>query len=245
MEQTLQQLQGRLRKEFHGFELTQRLQFDWLQTVDAQLGQFHPGFRRSVQLPQFPAPAKQPCDTVPQTRIPAIPSVQTGTIRFVDDSALLDDSDSDSAEQPPPLPHSARSVKLLQSPTIFQEEPRGRTVPAISPIAFQFDDAESREALSTAYDISDDSACGDDQDDEIYERDPIKIHGKVVPHWARSEKLLQHLKRQRNIDADTIFGGFTAECSLALIFDRRKARWENRMGSGWWGPGAMATDPDS
>jgi hypothetical protein len=249
MEQTLRQLQELLEKEFHGFELTQRLQFDWLQTIDAQLDQFQPNSpdspHRAVRPP--PAPPKerqtqQARSPSPHARVLGRPSLPTGTIRFVDDSALLDDSDSDSAERLPPPPAAAQSLRLPQSPSRFQEEPKGQTVPAMAPIAFRFDDSESREAPATAYDISDDSECGDDQDEEIYERNPIEIHGKMIPHWARGEKLLRQLKRQRRTDPDTIFAGFTAECPLALIFNSQKPRWENRMDSGWWGPDGIAPD---
>jgi hypothetical protein len=252
MEQTLQQLRELLEKEFHGFELTQRLQFDWLQTIDAQLDQFQ---RESLGSPKSASPAAliAPKESVakhtrissPRTRIVMRPSIPAGTIRFVDDSALLDDSDSDSAEPLPPLPNSAQSMKLPQSPSRFQEDPKGRTVPAMAPIPFRFDDSEPREGAAIGYDISDDSECGDDEDDEIYERNPIEIHGKIIPHWARGEKLLRQLKRQRKTDPDTIFAGFTPECPLALIFNSQKPRWENRADSGWWGPDGIAGDGDS
>jgi hypothetical protein len=62
----------------------------------------------------------------------------------------------------------------------------------------------------------------------------------MIPHWARGEKLLHQLKKQRKIDPDTIFAGFTADCLLPLIFNAQKPQWENRSDSGWWGSDAGA-----
>jgi hypothetical protein len=227
MEQALQHLKERLEGEFLGFQRTQRIHFDWLQGIAAQLGHCE-----SNLPPSRPSPVvNQIRQTGPPLR--GLPSVPVGTIRFVDTSALLDDSDSDSNDGFV-APMSGQSLKLPQSPSRFQDDTKGRTAPPMSPIVLQFGDNDGKDSWPNGYNISDDEEYDDDDDDEIYERNPIEIHGKTIPRWARGEKLLHQLKKQRRIDPNTIFEGFTTECSLPDIFKAQKPRWEIRGDSAYW-----------
>ena len=101
------------------------------------------------------------------------------------------------------------------------------------PFKFAFDDID--EGMPENYQISDDSDRENDDDDdmEMYERNPVEIHGKTIPVWARGDQLLKQLKRQQRIDPDSIFLGFTADCPLTELFGTSKARWVNRQDSGW------------
>ena len=49
------------------------------------------------------------------------------------------------------------------------------------------------------------------------ETTPERGH-KVIPAWARSQNLIEELKRQQGVDPDTIFGGRSSTCDLVEIF---------------------------
>jgi hypothetical protein len=52
----------------------------------------------------------------------------------------------------------------------------------MSPIVLHFDDRDSNDYTALGHNISDDSACESDDDDEIYDKNPIEIHEKMIPY---------------------------------------------------------------
>lgn len=181
---------------------------------------------------------------MPQTYQPGCGS----TFRFVDDDSLLDNSDSsndveedeDDASEPIPFTVSGSMRELTESAASFREKWQEMlhmkkactNLPKKQAKIFAFE--EDEEAVPEGYQISDDDDSDRGDDDDIYERNPVEIHGKMIPIWARGEQLLKQLRRQKRIDPDSIFSGFTADCSLSDIFQTQKPRWQNRNDSGWW-----------
>lgn len=125
-----------------------------------------------------------------------------------------------------PLSISCNITELAQSVSSFQEkwqemvEEKKRTSllprPPIGSL-FNFDDAPE------SYQITD-SENGDDfffsdEDDEIHEEDPLEIHGKMIPSWARKEKVEEQLIEQQKNDPDNIFTEMPKHCVLSQIFD--------------------------
>jgi hypothetical protein len=271
--ETLSRLRDLLEKEVVSFDLAQRLQFDWLQTINAQLDQClgaddgadatrEPSNVEPTQPPSSPVhfPAKQPeaspaHDPIVEVK-PTIPP--HSKIRFVDDASLMllssGSSDSDCEDL---IPLSAAHTtfaqsahQLTQSATDFHEKWREmldqkRAAPAVAdqPIVFGF---EKEDFLPEAYEISEGSEDDDDDnaDDDIYESNPVEVHGKTIPSWARGDELLRQLKKQRRVDPNTIFHGFTADCSLPEIFNTQKPRWENRADSGLWDPDRVTPEEE-
>lgn len=175
----------------------------------------------------------------------------SNSIKFVEEDSMLMDSSSmmsseahveeDESEDPVPFTVSGSMRELTQSASSFREkwiemlhQKKAATNIPKKPFKFAFDDID--EAMPENYQISDDSDReNDDEDDmEMYERNPVEIHGKTIPIWARGDQLLKQLKRQQRIDPDSIFLGFTADCPLTELFGTNKARWVNRQDSGWY-----------
>ena len=166
--------------------------------------------------------------------------------KFVDDDSLLDNSESDDVEEdedegsePIPFTVSGSMRELTESAASFREKWQEMlhmkkactNVPKKQAKIFAF---EEEDAVPEGYQISDDDESDRGDDDDIYERNPVEIHGKMIPIWARGEQLLKQLRRQKRIDPDSVFSGFTADCSLQDIFNTQKPRWQNRNDSGWW-----------
>jgi hypothetical protein len=105
MEQTLLHLKDLLEKEFHGFELTQRLQFDWLQGIEAELDIFE----------------EDPFEENPQTEIvsPLPLPLPVGEMPVVHDSVVLSDSDSDFATEFPLLTQEDQKVLKFDGKECF------------------------------------------------------------------------------------------------------------------------------
>ena len=174
------------------------------------------------------------------------PCFSNSSIRFVDDNCLIDSSDSSSDDDftnddsvPIPFTVSGSMSELTQSASTFRErwmemihQKKAATNVPKKPFRFAFEDEEVKEP--EAYAISDDSDEEPEDDEEIYERNPVEIHGKMIPAWARGELLLKQLKRQQRIDPDSIFSGFTADIPMEEVFNSHKPRWDNRSDSGWW-----------
>ncbi|OHT08614.1 hypothetical protein TRFO_22800 [Tritrichomonas foetus] len=175
------------------------------------------------------------------------PCLLTNNIKFVDDDSILmesssmsSDSDVDEdSEDPVPFTVSGSMRELTQSASSFREkwiemlhQKKAATNIPKKPFKFAFDDYD--DGIPENYQMSDDSENDEDEDEAMYERNPVEIHGKMIPIWARGDQLLRQLKRQQRIDPDSIFLGFTADCPLPELFGTHKARWENRQDSGWW-----------
>lgn len=181
------------------------------------------------------------CQTAP---VFGAADLNTSTVRFVDDDSLLLDSDdtepSSDIESSEPLSFNVQGSlqDLTQSASNFREKWRemldmkksATFNPKNAPI-FAFDDDDG---VPESYKISDSEGEDSEDDDDIYERNPVEIHGKMIPIWARGDQLFRQLKRQQRTDPDSIFCGFTADCNLPDIFNAQKPRWEQRQDSGWW-----------
>ena len=294
----LSRLRELLEKEETGFRMSQRVQFDWLQSIKAQLDLYEDDQSSSQnKRPSLDFSADPPASEVLQTddllpianlttvaedrakqsaepandedseslttfatpmgRCATLPifSVQNGdigmsspnsTVKFVDDdSLLLDGSDQEEDEtettelkEPIPFTVNGSMRELTQSAASFREKWKEMlqmkkactNVPKKQAAIFAFEDDDG---VPEGYQISDDDSSRE-EDDDIYERNPVEIHGKMIPIWARGDQLLRQLRRQKRIDPDSIFSGFTADCSLPDIFNVQKPRWEKRSDSGWW-----------
>ena len=187
-------------------------------------------------------------------------------IRFLDDAALLEsDSSSSEIPQSedsslqnaneddledlasmdgPPVPYTDTNFdELNQTATSFKDQwlkmihnKKAEAETPKKPFVFAFE-REEEEAMPEVYQISDDECENEFSDDEeIYEKNPIEIHGKTIPNWARGKQLLSQLKRQRHIDPDTIFINFSPTIQLEEIFNQNKSKWQDRSDSGYWDP---------
>lgn len=176
------------------------------------------------------------------------PCFSNNSIHFVDDNSLLLDSSSSSDEESeidngPPVPYTLSSSvsELTQSATSFREkwlamlhQKKASTSMPKKPFKFAFEEEEV--SVPDVYKISEsDDEDQDPDDEEIYDANPIEIHGKAIPSWARGDLLLKQLKKQQRIDPDSIFSEFTADSlDLPAVFNEHKAKWENRSDSGCW-----------
>lgn len=175
-------------------------------------------------------------------------SLASNSMKFVEDDSLLIESSStissesqmeeeDNEDELVPFTVAGSMRELTQSASSFREkwmemlhQKKAATIIPKKPFKFAFDDYD--EGMSENYQMSEDGE--DDEDEAMYERNPVEIHGKMIPLWARGDQLLHQLKRQQRIDPDSIFMGFTADCPLQELFGTNKARWANRQDSGWW-----------
>lgn len=154
-------------------------------------------------------------------------------LKFVDDSSLLLDamisSDDDGLEPVSPrgMPFTASVTysELSQTASSFHAhwqsmlEMKKAQTNTPAPQAIIAND----ESEPSAYEMTDDEeAKGEGSDDEIYERNPFKIHGKVIPTWARQDQLLEHLRQQKTTNADEIFTEMPKTCLLSKIFEKVK-----------------------
>jgi len=237
-------------KERANFDISQRVQFDWLGTISTQLDLF----ADDTEPDREPAPptaviAQPDNDILPLSNLTTIgeervasgfhrcataplftPASPSSGLKFVCDDSLLGSSEEDDA--PIPFTVSGSLCELTRSAASFREkwqemlQMKKACTNAPAKFTFAF---EEMSALAAGYEMSD----GDASDDEIYDQNPVEIHGKVIPLWARGDRLLRQLRRQTAIDPVSIFAGFTAACPLPEIFGAQKARWENRNDSGW------------
>lgn len=173
--------------------------------------------------------------------------------KFVDDDCLLESSSSDDdgsveidedekgelCSQSPfnlssslkELTSTANSFKEQWMEMLNEKKQEELETPK-KPVKFAF---EEDEPMSNCYKMSDDEEETEfDDDDEIYERNPIEIHGKLIPNWARGEMLQKGLQRQSKIDPSTIFTGFPTEISLEEVFGTRNPKWNIRQESDVW-----------
>ncbi|EAY17016.1 hypothetical protein TVAG_296950 [Trichomonas vaginalis G3] len=177
-------------------------------------------------------------------------SLSTSSIKFIcDDSILIETSSDDDNTlennelySPPASPFalSGSVEELTQSAYSFREawkeklnEKKQEVKIKKTSFKFAFEEAEEE---SENYQMSDDCDEGNEFEDEyeMYERNPIEIHGKTIPHWARGEQLEKELKKQYHINPDEIFFDFPMECNLEEIFDRTNQKWAKRNESGYW-----------
>ncbi|EAY08664.1 hypothetical protein TVAG_079220 [Trichomonas vaginalis G3] len=182
----------------------------------------------------------------------ATQNLNSSTMRFVCDDSLLASSSSDDDisiddnddenDSPPNSPFTlGGSLKeLTQSAYSFREawkemciEKKQESTPRKKSFKFAFEDIEEP---AEVYQMSDDCEDDDefDDDEEMYERNPIEIHGKSIPNWARGEQLEKQLKKQYLIDPDEIFFDFPMECNLEEIFGTQNQKWAKRNESGYW-----------
>jgi len=176
------------------FTKGQFIHFDWLQSVSFQL-QF---FSNSLE------------------------SKSNQSIRFIDDDFLsvsesednlngfLYDSNILGSESFQQLTESASSFKELWIDMV-NEKKSSSSVPYNSCFPV-FDDDD----YPDFYQMSEDDEIFDS--DDIYERNPIEIHGKIIPHWARSDVLEYSLQDQTKINPESIFGHKSMRCHLKDIF---------------------------
>lgn len=295
IQQTSRKLGDLLKKEKASFELSQKMQFDWLQSIEAQLELFDIPSKPLAHRLSFEDPPQNKnaiadshlCSkendendsafinqneanlnsinknqlleendsesesTSNLTNLPmnsnhsaTTPCFSNSSIRFVDDESLLLDSSSDEESEidnGPPVPYTlSNSVsELTQSASSFREkwlemlhQKKASTNIPKKPFKFAFEEEEV--SIPDAYQISDSGDEAED-DEEIYDANPIEIHGKAIPSWARGDLLLKQLKKQQRIDPDSIFSEFTADSlDLPAVFNEHKAKWENRSDSGCW-----------
>lgn len=155
-------------------------------------------------------------------------------IRFLDDDSLLTESNSsissnseaDTSTSPIKFSVSNSLQELTQSASIFRaqwqedvekkNELRSQTIHI--PFSFDFEDDD----IPETYPITDDDQEYDEFDrEEVYESDPIEIHGKVIPIWARETQVLDHLMKQQKINPDSVFNSRRSKtCNLSEIFGR-------------------------
>lgn len=296
IQQTYRQLDDLLKKEKASFELSQKMQFEWLQSIEAQLDLFDIPSKPLAHRLSFEDPpqshhkisnsylcSKENDENDPSSinqneenlnsidknqlleendsesestsnlsNLPmnnsqsaTVPCFSNSSIRFVDDQSLLlesSSSDEDSEiDNGPPVPYTlSNSVsELTQSASSFREkwlemlhQKKASTSMPKKPFKFAFEEEEV--AMPDVYQISDSGDEAED-DEEIYDANPIEIHGKAIPSWARGDLLLKQLKKQQRIDPDSIFSEFTADSlDLPAVFNEHKAKWENRSDSGCW-----------
>ncbi|KAH0786221.1 DNA binding / methyl-CpG binding protein isoform 1 [Histomonas meleagridis] len=255
------------------FDLSQKLNFEWLQTINAQLDNFCPP--KSSDKEYEPSTLKQDTDQDNKQRRSSLgginenqkrrsssqnsirkslsnPSLRSNldsdgdNFKFVDDCCLLETyscygsntEETETEESKLTLDPSDQMSELSKSASSFREKWQemlqnkkdSDKIPEPAGPIFAF---EREEPIPESYQMSDDDDEPQD-DDEIYEDNPIEIHGKMIPRWARGKHLRHLLKLQQKINPDTIFQGFTADCSLQEIFNEQKPRWEQRNDSGWW-----------
>ena len=173
--------------------------------------------------------------------------------KFVDDDILANDSSSESSvelnneydddsmyesQSPYTLSASVKELTLTahsfreQWREIVDEKKKGNSTPQ-KPFKFGFE--EENEVIPDQYQISDDSEEAEfDDEDEIYQRNPIEIHGKLIPAWARGEMLEKNLQRQSKIDPDTIFPDIPQDLNLEEIFNVKNPKWNVRHESDVW-----------
>lgn len=297
IQQTYRKLGDLLKKEKASFELSQKMQFDWLQSIEAQLDLFDTPSKPLAHRLSFEDPPQnkhqienshlmpkgndennpnsinqnesnlQSTDkselleendnesesTSTLSNLPmnnnqsaTTPCFSNSSMRFVDDQSLLlessDDEDESEIDNGPPIPFTlSNSVsELTQSASSFREkwlemlhQKKASTSIPKKPFKFAFEDEEV--SMPDAYQISDSEDETPEDDEEIYDANPIEIHGKAIPSWARGDLLLKQLKKQQRIDPDSIFSEFTADSlDLPAVFNEHKAKWENRSDSGCW-----------
>lgn len=175
--------------------------------------------------------------------------------KFVDDDCLLessssDDDNDDSVEidedekgelcsrSPFNLSNSLKELTSTansfkeQWMEMLNEKKQEELETPKKPVKFAF---EEDEPMTNCYKISDDDEEAEfDDEDEIYERNPIEIHGKLIPNWARGEMLEKGLQRQSKIDPNTVFTGFPTEISLEEVFGIKNPKWNVRQESDIW-----------
>ena len=207
------------------------------------------GFKPHMQ----PMTAPVPAPICPPIEIPKETAAAKKEMNFADGTNLLDDEDSDE-----PV-HTIRFVdsgdlRMSLDPSslaFLREEAQGDGVSnmlsQVSSSAAQFREKwkesvheknlESMAGLPSeevkSYQMSDHD---DDEDDdlEMFETDPAQVHGKVVPSWARAENLEKQLRKQKQIDPDTIFPDFSLTCTLSDVFNVNNPRWTTRNESQMW-----------
>ena len=172
---------------------------------------------------------QEPARTI--MRCSTSPALLKPHVRFVDDTSMLDsmsvsETDSSDGDDECEIPFTASGAysELTQSATSFHaqwqemlEMKKAQTVTRDAPFKFSF---EERPASPIEYEISDDEDIGWGSDDEIYEKNPFEIHGKVIPMWARQEQVLKRLRQQKDegINGDDVFADTLKECALTRIF---------------------------
>lgn len=127
-----------------------------------------------------------------------------------------------------PLKVSCNFHELTQSVSSFQEkwqemveEKKRSSLLPKPPVGtlFNFDDTPESYQMTSSDGNEEDNFSFSDEDDEIHEEDPLEIHGKMIPIWARKEKVEEQIKNQQTIDPDDIFTGMPKHCQISQIFD--------------------------
>lgn len=125
-----------------------------------------------------------------------------------------------------PLTISCNITELTQSVSSFQEkwqemveEKKRSSLLPKPPVGslFTFDDAPESYQMTDSDEK--DEFFFSDEDDEIHEEDPLEIHGKMIPSWARKEKVEEQLINQQKEDPDKIFTEMPKHCVLSHIFE--------------------------
>lgn len=184
----------------------------------------------------------------------------THLVKFVDNDSLLSVSQSSDScnedyyyenddqyrfcqslpSKETPLTISCNILELAQSVSSFQEkwqemveEKKRSSLFPKPPVGslFNFDDAPESYQMT-------DSECDDDfffsdDDDEIHEEDPLEIHGKTIPSWARKEKVEEQLIEQQKVDPDSVFIEMPKHCVISQIFDTKNSVGPSILAEGY------------
>jgi hypothetical protein len=224
--ETLRELRESLELHYKGYDQRQLVHFNWLESVRLQLETRDEENRRSFGNTDS-SNSGSPLHRV--TFVEGRQSVSsTGPLKFVDDSSLLDDSSSDSEEvvvtqvrNRAISPIIARSYsEMARSASSFRAQWQNMICEQKSrSMAHEIRMELSHAILPCDYPMTDDEDLAPvASDDEMYDFDPIEIHGKTVPLWCHREELERILRKQQNADTDAIFEGVAKRCSLESVF---------------------------
>jgi len=233
-----------LQKQDQMFETQQRIHFDWLSMINFQMEMFgENSFKQSNIEPPQKAFESYDSDDNSEKEVIEIDVSQkmhvsnNSTVRFVDDDCLLEDSDeSDSDNNNESNNHTHISLQeFSENASLFKEKWDAIVNEKKSPLRQSPVHKEKIQEYEEVcnYMMSEDSEDNDD-DESMYERNPIEIHGKTIPFWARDKALERQLKKQYKIDADLIFPHFDSYVPMEDIFACSKQRYNNRTDSGYW-----------
>lgn len=162
-------------------------------------------------------------------------SKKNSLVKFIDNDSLLsisqssdsfaeNDSDSENITllQIQTQPGVINLNELNLSVSCFQEqwhemveEKKRATLSPKQPLGvlFEFDDSPNN------YQITDSDEGFMSSDDEIQDSNPVEIHGKIIPIWARKENVEKQLRKQIDKNSDEIFINMPKHCILENIFD--------------------------
>jgi hypothetical protein len=217
IEDAVRDLNNALDQHFSIYSTNQQLHFDWLQSVEFQLKMYGSTRKDSDLDGALTRDGNTSClvftsqtdssaffEPVPRKRTRSL-TVASGRVRFI--------GERDSGEM---LPGSLPCNGWPSSPCLDEPASSPGTRPDFSdPFSIPLQDIP----IPTEYPLTDDD---DDSpilaDEEIYERNPFEIHGKIIPLWARQEQVEETLRKQTVLNPDLIFRASSSCQSTEGIF---------------------------